>query len=52
MKETAEYIGHKFSYVSDIHRSLENKMKTGVSSTTRPNGIRDNVKLSSDQTFM
>ena len=52
MKEVAEYIGHMFSYVVDIQRSLNNKMKTAVPSPTSTTRTGDNRELSRNQKLL
>ena len=51
MKEDAEYIGRKFDYGTDIHRLLDNEMKTGIPVPSSPISTEADRALSRNQKF-
>ena len=52
MKEVVGYVWRKFSYREDIQHSIENNIKTGFPSSTRPTVTGDCGELYRDQKFM
>ena len=52
MEEVSEYIGHNISYRADIHRYLENGMKTGAPSPMRLTRNEYDRELSKNQKFI